>query len=1005
MMGKRSLFIWVVLVVWQCLINHQIYAGTTGKIRGRTIDTRTKEFLPGVNIFINKIWIDNQEMDYHIGLGAASNNEGEFIILKVPPGIYSITANIIGYAPVTRQHVQVYVDRTTILDFDLQEQVLEGEAVIVEAEQDVIQLDVSATESYVTDKQYQDTPFANRMEDVIGLQSGVGGNLLEGEIKIREGETREVGFLIDGMGMTDKKFNRPVFSVQPGMIQEIKIMRNGFNAEYGQSRSGIINVVTKNPTDQFRFTLDYQLSPAQKPHYGRNKYDKNWRPEWRLLDGPKKFQGDTLYIPDGLSDKEYIWQGWDKYSETLLNDNNPDNDLTAEETYELWKWRHRPLNYGNLKGHNLDLSLSGPVRGLPWKSNFLIGGKYENHPFDYPQSLDNYSEHVASIKIVNELSSGMRLIVNGMYSNVKSVAKGDLNSEWREEALISYDGENFPDYYSFYLPIINRKTTLIGAKLIHTLSPTLFYEINLNHFFVDWGIKRADTAPEDQGRYFHDRLYYDPQSGWIPKELGVDDVPPFDFRMYGTTLLWDDSWNRRLVLTAALTNQFHPSHELKYGFTLNYDILRENRLLWKNEDPSQEYIRDWKVTPIEFGMYIQDKIEFQGMIANVGIRFDYYSPNSDLLDIRYSEELGNYEPLTYPSDKTIFEAVRDGTYPTYRPKPRMYVSPRVGLSHPLSENSKIYFNYGHFVQTPPTRDVYTRVLDGAKPGIQMMGNPELPFEKTIAYELGCDIGLSRTIQFHVGAFYKNNSDVASRMTYAHTDQSLIMDYFGSNNYSEIRGIEIEFRKSIGRFLTGWFNYNYIKKSQSNLSIPNLSDNPIVTDDPNVGINGVVWGVPLSDIRRVEPNGRGVITFSAPQKWGPKLLDYPVLANTTLNLQVFYRGGAQKQHPRQSFRDAYPNVWFKELSRYWANMRLSRRFRIDWVDFELYLDVSNIFHTKFRNPPEGRSGEDYYDDLWESGRINKVGTDKLTNPDILRTENDDVWWGKVKTIMLGLRLNI
>ena len=185
----------------------------------------------------------------------------------------------------------------------------------------------------------------------------------------------------------------------------------------------------------------------------------------------------------------------------------------------------------------------------------------------------------------------------------------------------------------------------------------------------------------------------------------------------------------------------------------------------------------------------------------------------------------------------------------------------------------------------------------------------------------------------------------------------------------------------------------------------MSDIPIVTDDPNIGRNGVLWGVPRSDIIQLNPNARGVITFTAPPDWGPKFKDYSLLGDTNLSFLVYYQGGPQRRHPRSSFRDAHPDVWFKELDRYWANMRLSRLFRVKRLNLEFYLDVSSILHTKFRNPPGGRSGEDYYDDLWESGRLNQVGTDKLSNPEILRTESDDVYWAKHKTYILGLRINL
>ena len=241
------------------------------------------------------------------------------------------------------------------------------------------------------------------------------------------------------------------------------------------------------------------------------------------------------------------------------------------------------------------------------------------------------------------------------------------------------------------------------------------------------------------------------------------------------------------------------------------------------------------------------------------------------------------------------------------------------------------------------------------------------------------------------------------MTYAHSDQSLIMDYYGNLSYADTRGIEIEIRKPIGRFFTGWLNYTFVEKNESDLSIHGLSENPIILDDPNIGIDGVLWGVPISKHPILEPYGRSVLTFKAPTNWGPKIKNYSILGNTNLSLQIFYQGGAHVRHPRLSFRDQHPDVWFKELDRCWANLRISRLFEFKTMHWEFYVDASNILHTKYRYPPSGRSGDDYYDDLWASGRLNQVGTDKLTDQQILRTENDDVWWARVRTYVLGFRI--
>ena len=986
-----------------------LQAGVTGKIRGVVKDAATGEPLSGANVVVSHVWVEGTETKISGMLGAAAGITGEFIILQVPPGIYSVTASMMGYTTNVKQKVRVSVDRSTRLEFVLKAEVLDlGEEVVVEATRDIIQLDVSSTETYISDEEYKNTPFANRVEDVIGLQSGVSGNIIEGEIKIREGEAMEVGFLLDGMNMVDQKFNRPVMSVQSGTVQEIKIMRNGFNAEYGQSRSGVINIITKNPSDQIHFSVDYQWDPAHKPHYGRDKYDPNYN-YWRLYAGENAFEGDSLILPYGIIDKTRDWEGWNQYAEDLLNDNNPNNDLTADEAYELWKWRHRPISYGNKHGHNIDLSLSGKVPLLPWRANFLLGGKYEYHPFSYPQSRDHYDERISSLKLVNTLSSDMKLTLNSMYSEVRTVTQGKSDSEWSEEDRISYSGGGFDErymYYPFYKPVINRYTSLFGAKFVHTISPTFFYEVNLSHFYTRWGLTRPDPARDEDGRYFHGRLYLDPQSGWIPRDKGAsDDVSEpvgidKGYEMFGGAYTWDDSWNRRTTLNTFMTNQFHPSHELKAGFEFKYNIIREKRTHWHDGIPANLYKHDYRVEPFEIASFVQDKIEFKGMIANIGVRLDYFNTNSDRPNphIALQEEYTNAE---------VLQKIQDGTYPTIRAKPKYYFSPRIGIAHPLSARSKIYFNYGHFVQTPKTEVLFHVSEDHVENRVQFMNNSDLTFTKTIAYELGCDIGLSDFLQLHLGAFYKDYFDYESGMVYVTLpDLALLMEWYDQNDYKEVRGIEIELRKVVGRFITGWFNFNYIKKSEANLEVPAFgSSATIIGNDPTFGRGGEIWGIPRSDMVFVQPNARGVITFSAPEDWGPKLKKYSLFGNTNLSFRVHYQGGAQRKHPSGTFQIAHPNFRFTELPRYWANMRLSRLFKLGNFNLEFYMDMSNILHNKFRNPPGGQSGEEYYNELLDSGRIDEVGTDDLKNPQILRTESDDVYWAKLKTFVFGLRINL
>jgi len=990
------------VLIFLSSFHESIFAGTTGKIRGTVKDSRTGNELPGANVIVSSVWEGDQERPFSGTLGAAADAGGEFVILNVPPGIYSVTARMMGYAPFTHRRVQVFVDRTLVLNFALQEEAIAMGEVVVEATRDLVQVDVAASENYVTEKEYRATPFANRVEDVIGMTPGVTGNIIEGEITIREGEAREVGFLLDGMSVVDRKFNRPVITINPSTVEEIKIMRSGFNAEYGEARSGIINIVTKEPGDQFHLDVDYQLKPAQK--LGRSPYDRAARWEYRLLDGPRAFEGDSLFLNEGRTGRWMYWRGWNQFSEELLADSDPNNDLSPQEARELWLWRHRPNRYREDIGHTLNLAFSGRVPFLPWKTNFLAGYKYESNPFSIPQSRDHYGENVYSLKLTNYLTPSIKLSIQGIYSQVASVTEGMSTSEWSEEDRVSYGGGSIDIFYPYRKPTIDRYVTVASAKFLHTVSSRTFYELNFNYFYTKWNVGRGAPAPESAGRYFGGRLYLDPQSGWISKERGAPDLAT-GYRMFGGALTSDHSFNRRTVFSAAVTSQFRSAHELKAGVQLDFDVLREDRLHYHNEDSSQVFTRFFHVKPYEISLYLQDKIEFKGMVANIGVRFDYFNVNTDVPALHKAlgvDENGDY----FWVNSTIYQAMKDGTYPTFRPPGKSYLSPRVGISHPLTENSKIYFNYGHFVQVPATTAIYSTTLDGLIPRVQSMANGDLTYEKNISYELGFDQNFKDRFQLHAGAFYKDYHDVLNGMVYAHPNQSLVVEWVAQREYREVRGIEIELRKARGRYLTGFINYNLLKKAVSDLSVPNLSCCPILTDEPSVGINGELRGVPRSVISSITPYARGIITLQFPDRYGPKLAGFHPLEKTSFSASVFYRGREQRRHPSSAFRDAHPDVIFHTIPYFNSNLRISRRFDVATTGVEVYMDLSNLLVSKFRNPPGGRAGEDYYSDLFASGRLDQVGTDELTDPAILNTEaeRNAVYRGQYRSVVLGMRMN-
>lgn len=221
---RRSIRPFIVAVFF---LNFGLFAGTTGKISGRISDKQTGEPLIGVNVVL-------------VGTvrGAASDYNGYYSILNVIPGEYSLKAMMIGYQSVIQTNVQVMVDLTTPINFEMGTETLSGEEVIVIAQMPNVKKDVTSTSFRVGADQIEQLQVQN-LSEIIDLQAGV----VDGHF--RGGRAGEVMYIVDGVPMNDSYSGDNMFDVESDMIQEVEVISGTFNAEYGQAMSGIVNIVTK----------------------------------------------------------------------------------------------------------------------------------------------------------------------------------------------------------------------------------------------------------------------------------------------------------------------------------------------------------------------------------------------------------------------------------------------------------------------------------------------------------------------------------------------------------------------------------------------------------------------------------------------------------------------------------------------------------------------------------------------------------------------------------------
>jgi len=127
--------------------------------------------------------------------------------------------------------------------------------------------------------------------------------------------------------------------------------------------------------------------------------------------------------------------------------------------------------------------------------------------------------------------------------------------------------------------------------------------------------------------------------------------------------------------------------------------------------------------------YIQDNISFEGMVVNIGLRYDYWVPG------KYIEDAINDSPQVVLTEAAI-QKFKDETRVWFGDRIKMHLSPRLGISHPITNNDVLYFYYGHFSQLPTFQYVFSKLNNNSQGAYQIIGNPTLNPKTTVQYEFG-----------------------------------------------------------------------------------------------------------------------------------------------------------------------------------------------------------------------------------------------------------------------------
>lgn len=871
----KTIFSVMLIIIF---IQSHLFAGVTGKIAGKVVDKDTKESLVGVNIILKGTT-----------LGASTDFDGNYFILSVPPGIYTIQARMIGYKIHNKIKVAVSADLTTNIDFELENAVLSGEEISVVAERPIIQKDITSSTRIMDSDEISKIPNAIDINSALKIQPGVVNNHFRGG---RSGETR---YMIDGVPIEN-----PIvggyggLNVNKDAIQEMQIITGGFNAEFGQAQSGVVNIITKEGRDDFTFSWDNRsdLLTSENDNYIYSSLN---------LGGPlAQIAKRKLY---------YFVSG----------------HFTANDGYVPWTEKRRTINFMGLD----------------------FTGRYYNY-FSF------------SSKLTLAITDNIRLTYGTIFSG-NATDPYIHQFKYLPDATTDYDTDDKHHYV-----ILN-----------HTLSERTFHTLRLSYLTHEESNNVNGMDPNEySNREQFGKIGMDADGDWFYDHLE------------------DQNWSEKQVASSKLkwdiTSQIITNHMIKSGVELTYYNLYELSIGYPgwvfSERDTMHAPGAWKtygairtayhVFPNVSAFYIQDKMEYQGLIVNAGLRYDYWMPGEQVMN---QTALERWERRVYNAYDP-----RKGTTKLHKIKD--HLSPRLGISYPITDKAMMYISYGKFTQIPPLVYAYN---DAAYAGA-LAGNPyHLDSEITTAYEFGFNYELIQDASLNFKTYYKDVHGLIGMVQVREQPKVLL---YVNKDYGTIRGFELELKNRPSSLLYINLNYNF-SYAMGRASDPateywygDVYQQPLpmrenrLNWDQRHTVNLVI------DLNAESGMHLNFFGMRLPDMWGINLL---CRYGSGLPYTPAFITDFRKQPPYNTEDKPYTAT---------VDLKINKDFYIGPVYLSLYTEILNLFDKRDIGQVNPVTGEPY-----KFGDYIDLGEQKILNWWEIQQFLDPTYSGRGRRINLGLKL--
>ena len=227
---------------------------TTGELTGRITDAAGAT-VPGVTVTI-------RNDDTGLVRTAVTTDSGEYLFALLPPGRYTVDAELAGFKKVERRDVVVSVGSRQTLPLQLEVGAV-TETLVVTGESPLIETTRSDLGGVITPTEITGLPLLNRTFanlSVVMPEARPAGNFdptktRTGNVAMNGGDGRQLDVNVDGGDNKDNVVGSLIQNFAYESIQEFQVLQHRWTAESGRAVGGVINVITKSGTNDLRGSL------------------------------------------------------------------------------------------------------------------------------------------------------------------------------------------------------------------------------------------------------------------------------------------------------------------------------------------------------------------------------------------------------------------------------------------------------------------------------------------------------------------------------------------------------------------------------------------------------------------------------------------------------------------------------------------------------------------------------------------------------------------------------